>query len=197
MLGISAGQTTDLHISKTTQRQRHWKTKADLSANSPIEETLNQLPSPLSAFTQLHLDLSHTGTHTPIGGRLLLFSHNWEILTSDSWVLTAVRGYHVPLSYWPRCSSSPVNLALDTEKVEALTEDISNLDGKGAGNPVKSHQVHLTSPLFVVQKSRGGWCPIIDLWSLNQCLNPPHFKMEGLYMLPSLLQQRAFLVKVN
>ena len=90
-----------------------------------------------------------------------------------------------------------MNLTLDMEKMEALAEEISNLEGKGAVIPVKSHQVHLTSPLFEVQKSGGGWRPITDLRGLNQCINPPHFKIEGLYMLPSLLQQGAFLVKVD
>ena len=51
---------------------------------------------------------------------------------------------------------------LDTIREKALAEEISNLVEKGAVAPIKKHQVRLTSPLFVVPKSGGGWRPIID-----------------------------------
>ena len=60
---------------------------------------------------------------------------------------------------------------------------------KGAAQQVQLSQVHLVSPVFVVSKSRGGWRPIIDLRLLNSFLEPPHFKMEGLYMLTEVLKQ--------
>ena len=48
----------------------------------------------------------------------------------------------------------------------------------------------LTSPMFIAPKSRGGWRPIRDLRYLNSYLEPPHFKMEDLYMLPTILKSR-------
>ena len=41
------------------------------------------------------------------------------------------------------------------------------------------------------------WRPIIDLRKLNQYLSPPHFKMEGLYMLPNVVRQDFFMAKVD
>ena len=52
-------------------------------------------------------------------------------------------------------------------------------------------------PPFVVPKSGGGWRPIIDLRRLNQYLRPPHFKMEGLHMLPNVVRQNFFMAKVD
>ena len=90
--GPRQGKSHTYHTTpKSIQRPGHSKAKANLPAiHSPIEEMLNQLPPPLTAFRQLHLDLSLIATHrvTPVGGRLLLFAHNWEILTRDPWVLT-------------------------------------------------------------------------------------------------------------
>ena len=86
---------------------------------------------------------------------------------------------------------------LDTIREKALAEEISSLVEKGAVAPIKKHQVRLTSPLFVVPKSGGGWRPIIDLRQLNQYIDSPRFKMEGLHMLPSLLQQETYMAKIN
>ena len=132
--------------------------QTNLLTISPIEEILSQLPSPLTTFTLLHLDLSLIGTHrlASVGGRLLLFVHNWEILTRDPLVLATVKGYHLSLYQWPSQRLGPVNFTLDSKKQEALTEEIHNLEAKGAVVPVKAHQVHLTSSLFVVPISGGG-----------------------------------------
>lgn len=168
-------------MAKPLQRPGLNKAKAALPIISPIEEVLNQLPSPLTAFTLLDLDVSLIITYklTPVGGRLLLFIHNWEILIKDPWVLTTVREHHLPL-----CQEAVlVTFMLDSEKEEALAEEISNL----AVTSVKKHQAHLISPLFVVPKNGGEWQPITDLQQLNQCMDPPHtcIKMEGLHKLLS------------
>ena len=175
------------------------KAKTTLPTISPIEEILNQPPPPLMAFKLLGLDLSLITTHRliPVGGRLSLFIHNWEILTRDRWVLATVRGYHLPLSRYPSQGKVTVKPMLDTIREKALAEEISSLVEKGAVAPIKKHQVRLTSPLFVVPKSGGGWRPIIDLRQLNQYIDSPHFKMEGLHMLPSLLQQETYMAKID
>ena len=60
---------------------------------------------------------------------------------------------------------------------------------KGAAQQVQLSQVCLVSPVFVVPNSGEGWRPIIDLRLLNSFLEPPHFKMECLYMLMEVLKQ--------
>jgi len=133
----------------------------------------------------------------PVGGRLALFSHNWERLTKDPWVLTTVKGYRLPLHHWPSLRQVQVQFSLDSVRAEALRSEISGLVAKGAVVHVRKNLVHLVNPLFVVPKSGGGWRPIIDLRHLNQFLSPPHFKMEGLYMVPSIVQRDSFLVKID
>ena len=51
--------------------------------------------------------------------------------------------------------------------------------------------------MFVVPKRGGVWRPIIELRYLNSYLEPPHFKMEGLYMLPSIISLGWFMVKID
>ena len=68
---------------------------------------------------------------------------------------------------------------------------------KGAAQWVPLTQVHVASPMFIVPKSGGGWRPIIDLRYLNSHLEPPHFKMEGLYMLLEVLRQGWHMAKID
>ena len=134
---------------------------------------------------------------TPVGGRLTQFSRNWEMLTRDPWILTTVKGYRLPLQQWPSPTQAPVQFALDSVHAEALAIEISGLVSKGAVAPAHKSQGHLANPLFVVPKSGGRWRPIIDLRHLNQYLNPPHFKIEGLHMMPSILQRDSLMFKID
>ena len=78
-----------------------------------------------------------------------------------------------------------------------LQSEINKLVEKGGVQPIKQSHAHITSPLLVVPKSGGGWRPIIDLRYLNSYLEPPHFKMEGLYMLSSIISLGWFMVKID
>ena len=80
--------------------------------------------------------------------------------------------------------------------ITSLKAKMKSLVEKGAVVPVCESQVHLASPFFVVSKSGSRWHPIIDLRKLNQYLSPPHFKMEGLYMVPNVVQD-SFMTKVD
>lgn len=60
---------------------------------------------------------------------------------------------------------------------------------KGAANMVPSLQVLGASPFFVVAKNAGGYRPILELRYINSFLEAPHFKIKGLSMLPTVVQQ--------
>ena len=53
------------------------------------------------------------------------------------------------------------------------------------------------STLFLVPKKDGGQRPVINLKNLNSFINAPHFKMEGIHTLKSLLRKGDWLVKVD
>ena len=52
-------------------------------------------------------------------------------------------------------------------------------------------------PLFLVPKKDGGQRPVINLKSLNSFVDAPHFKMEGIHTLKSLVLEGDWLVKVD
>ena len=48
-----------------------------------------------------------------------------------------------------------------------------------------------------MKKKDGGQRPVINLKGLNQFLKAEHFKMEGLHLLPDLLQPQDRMVKMD
>ena len=65
----------------------------------------------------------------------------------------------------------------------------------GSGQSLTSDRVY--SVLFLVPKKNGEMRPVINLKALNQLVDTPHFKMEGLPTLRDLLWQGDWLVKVD
>ena len=53
------------------------------------------------------------------------------------------------------------------------------------------------STLFLVPKKDGGQRPVLNLKKLNSFINAPHFKIEGIHTLKSLLQKGDWLVKID
>ena len=89
----------------------------------------------------------------------------------------------------------PMALMQHLTKVASESNPEKSIKGRDSQSDRK--RSHNTSPLFVVPKGGGGWRPIIDLRKLNQYLDPLHFKMEGLYMLLTVVQKDFFMAKVD
>ena len=53
------------------------------------------------------------------------------------------------------------------------------------------------SQIFLVEKKDGGQRPVINLKGLNQFMKMEYFKMEGLHLLPVLLQQGDWMAKMD
>ena len=74
---------------------------------------------------------------------------------------------------------------------------IKDLLSKGAIRKVQPKDDQLTSTLFLVQKENGDYRPIINLRALNRFLEKESFKMEGLQVVKSLIQQGDFMMKLD
>ena len=142
MSGVTTGQSSGLNMAKPLQR---------LGLRAAIPISLSKFRGSESAnITMPRILLITTYRLTLIGGRLTLFMHNWKIPTKETWVLTTVRVYYLPLCQW--LTQEVVHIYhIYRYKQEALAEEISNLEVKG---PIKKHQAHLNNSLFVVPKSK-------------------------------------------
>ena len=154
------------------------------------------LATSLAASTQLEYGPTHpTYIATLVAGRTCLFFENWTRVTKDPWVLTTIRGYQIPLEYWPKEHWSTTTVSEEQQSV--LLEEVTKLREKEAVLPVQQTEAHIVSPVFVVPKHGGGWRLIINLRYLNSYMVPPHFKMEGLFMLPSMVSHGWLMAKLD
>ena len=137
-----------------------------------------------------------------VAGRLAKFVNTWKVLTQDSWVLQTVKGFQIPFVGQPVQHQRPAIPCFPLEQLVQIQEEISSLREKGAISVVAdpSHsqkQTEFFSNLFLVLKKNGSMRPVINLKALNQWVETPHFKMEGLPTLQDLLRQGDWLVKVD
>ena len=68
---------------------------------------------------------------------------------------------------------------------------------KGAIEETQPDPQSFISQIFLVEKKDGGFRPIINLKRLNHHVRTEHFKMESLHLLPSLIQQEDWTVKLD
>lgn len=87
-----------------------------------------------------------------------------------------------------RCSPE-AQAQISTEILELLT--------KGAITETPLTPQSYVSQIFLVEKKDGGKRLVINLKGLNCYVKTEHFKMEGLHLLPDLLQSQDWMVKLD
>ena len=136
--------------------------------------------------------------HASPAGRLAHFVKNWEQLTKDRWVLSTVRGYYIDFTSTPHQSRRPHPPKFNQSQEQLIQQEVETLLMKGAVTKLRTPPMGgFYSTLFLVPKKDGGVRPVINLKQLNAFLEVPHFKMEGIQTLKSLLKRGDWLVKVD
>ncbi|XP_040264037.1 uncharacterized protein LOC120979380 [Bufo bufo] len=132
-----------------------------------------------------------------VGGRLRLFSQAWSRITSDQWVLSTVRGFHIELTSFPLSISLPHPVVLSEQNRVLVDSELSDLVRKGAVEPAPGPPYGVISNIFLVAKKGGQMRPVINLRALNAFVVYRHFKMEGIHLLRDLLQMGDWMVKLD
>lgn len=128
-----------------------------------------------------------------MGGRLLRFAENWEILDPDSWVLQTIsEGYKIEFSSTPPVTGlrKVTPIPQDLSQKAALEGEIQDLLLKRAirrASPGETRNLYRSS-FFLTPKKPDTWRPILNLKPINkQFIRPRRFRMETLAaIIPSL-----------
>ena len=134
---------------------------------------------------------------TRLAGRIAHFLQNWEVLIQDQWVLQTVGGYQLDLLRTPHQYQVPNQIKTTQENSSLVTLEVTELLSKGAIVETQLTPHSFISQIFLVEKKDGGQRPVINLKGLNQFVRVEHFKMEGLHLLPDLLQSGDWMVKMD
>ncbi|KAI8487030.1 hypothetical protein Bbelb_352900 [Branchiostoma belcheri] len=121
----------------------------------------------------------------------------WQSITTDPWILQTIQGLRLRLKGRPRQRFPPKEHVRSPEKSQLISQELQSLLKKGALIPTPSVEGEFLSHLFLVSKKTRGWCPVVTLRPLNQYVDAPHFKMEGLQDLKSLLIEDDYMAPID
>jgi len=102
-----------------------------------------------------------------VAGRLGMFIDTWKVLTSDLWVLQAVKGFRIPFVSLPNQDILPTAPVFPPEQAAQIKGELRLLLEKGVVAPVPDSQGGFYSNLFLVPKKNGQIRPVINLKRLE------------------------------
>ena len=88
-------------------------------------------------------------------------------------------------------------ISCSLEEQTEISQEVGELLAKGAKIEVCLTSQSYVSKIFLVEKKRGGLRPVINLKDLNNFVKMEHFKVEGLHLLPDIIQSVYWMVKLD
>ena len=159
----------------------------------PSQQTTPTAADYPSSAPPLSLSVNQTAN------RLGTFLRNWNLLTTDKWILQAVSGYKIPFLRTPHQWRARPTVVQEGQQTELMKGAIQSLISKGAISVVNPCPQQFISTLFLVEKGQGTgeFRPVINLKALNRFLPKEKFKMEGLHTARSLLRKGDYMMKLD
>ena len=93
---------------------------------------LTQICSQADHFKVLISQMDFTIKSPCLAGRLSHYTHNWEHITLDRWVLQAINGYSLELTQTPYQMRQPQPINCSIQEHAKITQEVSDLLIKGA-----------------------------------------------------------------
>lgn len=136
----------------------------------------------------------------PVGGRLIYFYRRWRELTSDLFLLSAVRGYEIEFDHSkgvPSRNKPLYGYKKSPSEMNQITKEILALQAKNVIEPCSFEEGEFLSNIFTRPKKDGGTRMILDLSELNQSLNVQHFKMDNIHTAKHLITPHCYLASID
>ena len=144
--------------------------------------------------------LSHSQAHCPVGGRLKLYYGNWCKITSDEFILSAVRGYKIEFDpeLMPPIRGKPLfEYKRNEMEKQTIQNEIEKLIDKQVIEICEHEEDEFISNIFTRPKKNGGLRVILDLSELNKSMLYQHFKMDSIHTAIPLLSPSCYLASVD
>ena len=131
-------------------------------------------------------------------GNIRFHINQWEVLTSDHYILQIVKGWVIPFLEEPHQRRVPSQYHMQKQERLQLSKEIKNMLVQEAVREVSPVQDQFVSPIFLREKREAGkFRPIINLKELNGYIPYVKLKMESLSDLKGLMIQNDFMVKLD
>jgi len=103
----------------------------------------------------------------------------------------------LPITSTPHQTKVPQQIYCSPQSKIQITTEVLELLDKGTIVETQHTPQNFVSQIFLVEKEDGERRPLINLKGLNKFMKTEHFKMEGLHLLPDLLQPQDWMVKMG
>lgn len=130
-------------------------------------------------------------------GRLKFFLDQWENITSDSRILSWIKGYEIPFSK-PVFQDSVLKEPSWTSQDKVMIRNhIEKLMMKGSVSKCVKQKDHFISNIFLVPKPDGTSRLVLNLKNLNKFIDTQHFKLEDYRLACKLVSPNCFMGKID
>ena len=122
----------------------------------------------------------------------------WKTLTSDSYILEAIKGYRLEFTSEPTelYNRTVKQTFSDTDKF-TIKMEIQQLLSWRVIEKVTAHPNQVLSTIFLTTNKDGSKRLILNLKKLNSYMEYQHFKMENIYNALELLSENSFLASID
>jgi len=128
---------------------------------------------------------------------LSFYYQEWLTVTNDKEILSWVQGIELPFTEKPIQNLLPKQGSFTPAETIAIHKEINNLLQMGAIVTCEHCKDEFLSPIFLVPKPNGKYRFILNLKSLNQFLDPPHFKLEDVRCVLNLITRNAYMATLD
>ena len=130
-------------------------------------------------------------------GNIAHFLRNWEYLTSDKEIISAIK-YGLKLNTLSAIEPrDPLQYNLGHRESLAITKEIGNMLLKGVIELTTAGPGDYFSPVFPREKSSGETRMILNLKALNKNIAKKHFKMESIRNAKHMIRKDCWMASVD
>lgn len=130
-------------------------------------------------------------------GRLKNFLGNWQKITSDSVILSWLRGYKIPFVSNPVDHSKPVVRPKSNQEHDDFCASIKSLLKIKAISECSHTKDEFLSSIFLVPKPNGDKRFILNLKRLNKHIKTCHFKMEDYRTASKMMTKHCYMASID
>lgn len=129
--------------------------------------------------------------------KLVKCYEHWGKITSDSFILSIIKGYEIQFKSVPFQTVEPIVPTFSPSDEKLINESIDKLLNTGAIIKSDNEEGQFVSTMFTVPKPDGTRRPILNLRKLNLFVESPHFKMETIKNVSDLVTKDCFMAVVD
>jgi len=123
--------------------------------------------------------------------------YRWKELTSDSRILSWIKGYVIPFSKPVLQKSKPKEPLWSIKEKAIIQDQVEKLILKGAISQCQPCRDQFLSGIFLIDKPDGSYRLILNLKDLNRFITTEHFKLEDFKVACRLISPDCFMGKLD